>query len=97
MAVLKDWKMGHLDQGPVNLSKLFCYPDFSASVCKAGVQILPPHGSLPESLVQCVMEQVTSLHQSDCGVVLPSPPQSSTAFLFCERGINSELVIPISV
>lgn len=39
MAVIQDWKMGHLGQGPVNLSYL-CYPDFSASICKAGVQIL---------------------------------------------------------
>lgn len=71
--------MGHQNQGAVTLSKLLCYPDFSASTCTAAGQVFAT------SQEQWVLEQVTSLHQSDCGAVLPSPPQSSAPFLCCER------------
>lgn len=87
--MVKVWKVGNPNQGAVTLSKLLIYPDFGASICKAAVQVFAT------SQEQWVLEQVTSLNWSDCGAVFPSPPQSSTPLLCCQREFPSGLMILI--
>lgn len=67
--------MSHQNQGAETLSKLLCYPDFSASTCTAAGQVFAT------SQEQWVLEQVTSLHQSDCGAVLPTTELCSIPLL----------------